>query len=185
MKIIVSFIFLIALNTKCSTVPRDIHGIPLCRIQPLDFYPKDHPYVNGENIGYYLAAERQKRAQILESEGARQSKINNAEAEKAKVVLNSEALYTDQVNRARGEAEAIALVAKATASSISTIAEAIQKKGGSDAVALKVAEQYIDAFSKLAKENNSVIVPSNMGDPGSMIAQALAIFKNVGKSTKE
>ncbi len=63
MKIIVSFIFLIALNTKCSTVPRDIHGIPLCRIQPLDFYPKDHPYVNGENIGYYLAAERQKREQ--------------------------------------------------------------------------------------------------------------------------
>jgi regulator of protease activity HflC (stomatin/prohibitin superfamily) len=132
-----------------------------------------------------VAAERQKRAQILDSEGSRQAKINNAEAAKAEVVLNSEALYTDQVNRAKGEAEAITLVANATATSIVTIAEAIQKKGGSDAVSLKVAEQYMAAFSNLAKENNTIIIPSNVNDPSSVVASAMAIFKQIGGKDKE
>ena len=72
------------------------------------------------------------------------------------------------------------MVANATATSIVTIAEAIQKKGGSDAVSLKIAEQYISAFSHLAKENNSIIIPSNINDPSSIVAQAMAIFKQIG-----
>lgn len=131
-----------------------------------------------------VAAERQKRAQILDSEGNRQAKINHAEGEKAQVVLNSEGAYTDQVNRAKGEAEALMLVADATAKSIETVAKAIEKTGGAQAVSLKVAEQYIDAFSKLAKENNTIILPSNMSDPSSFIAGAISIFDKIKTSGK-
>ncbi len=47
-------------------------------------------------------AERRKRAQILESEGARQSKINVEEGNKAGIILASEAAQQDSVNRAIG-----------------------------------------------------------------------------------
>ena len=123
-----------------------------------------------------VAAERQKRAEILQSEGLRQSKINMAEGQKQEVVLNSEAALTDQVNRAKGEAEAILAVADATAKGLELIAIATQKPGGENAMALRVAEQYVSAFEKLAKTSTTVLLPSNPGDAGSMVAQALTIF---------
>ena len=153
-------------------------GIQCMRYEIKDIQP---PQTVLQAMELQVAAERQKRAQILESEGNRQSKINNAEAEKAELVLNSEASYISQVNRAKGEAEAVTLVATATAESIEVVASAIQKKGGADAVSLKLAEQYILAFAKLAKENNTVIIPANIGDANSMVAQATAIFKHLGK----
>src|SRR6266480_2595768 len=54
-----------------------------------------------------VTAERSKRAEILESEGQRQSAINIAEGKKQSVILASEALRSEQINRASGEAEAI------------------------------------------------------------------------------
>jgi hypothetical protein len=54
---------------------------------------------------------------------------------------------------------------------------AIREPGGEDAVNLRVAEEYVAAFSNLAKTTNSVIVPANMGDMGSLIASAMTIVK--------
>ena len=123
-----------------------------------------------------VTAERSKRAQILESEGLRQSKVNIAEADKAQEVLASEAAKIDQINRAQGEAEAIITVAAATATGIEKIAGAIQKTGGSDAVALQLAEQYIEQFGKLAKESNTILLPANANDISGTVAQALTVF---------
>lgn len=116
-------------------------GIQCMRYEIKDIQP---PQSILKAMELQVAAERQKRVQILESEGNRQAKINHAEGEKAQIVLNSEASYTDQVNRAKGESEAIGLVATATAKSIETIAAAMQKTVGSEAVSLKIAEQYIN-----------------------------------------
>ena len=123
-----------------------------------------------------MAADRQKRATILESEGKRQAQINVAEGRKQEIVLQSEGALTDQVNRAKGEAEAILAVAEATAKGIEMVAASINKQGGSDAVALRIAEQYVGAFSKLAQESTTVLLPANANDAGSMVAQALTIF---------
>lgn len=131
-----------------------------------------------------VAAERQKRALILESEGKQQSQINIAEAEKRTVVLTSEAALTDQVNRAKGEGEAIITVAEATARGIERVATAILAKGGDQAVSLRVAEQYIEAFQKLAKQSNTLIIPANANDASSMIAQALTVFKSINPKDK-
>ncbi len=132
-----------------------------------------------------VAAERKKRAEILESEGERQSKINIAEADKQEVVLASEGAMTDQINRAKGEAEAILNVSEATARGIEMIAAAIVKQGGEDAVALKVAERYVEAFSKLAKEGTTILLPANANDAGGMVAQALAVFDTVRSGKAE
>ncbi len=130
-----------------------------------------------------MAADRQKRATILESEGKRQSQINVAEGKKQEVVLQSEAAMIDQVNRAKGEAEAIYAVAQATAKGIEEVAQAIVKTGGTEAVALKIAEQYVSAFSQLAKSSTTVLLPANASDAGSMVAQALTVFDSIRNKT--
>lgn len=126
-----------------------------------------------------VAAERQKRALILESEGKRQSQINIAEARKQEVVLASEAVLTEQVNHAKGQAEAILAIATANAAGIEKVAAAIGKAGGTDAVALKIAEQYVDAFRQLAKDSTTLLLPANANDAGSMVAQALTVFDTI------
>ncbi|KAI9876453.1 MAG: hypothetical protein M1830_006472 [Pleopsidium flavum] len=131
-----------------------------------------------------VTAERSKRAEILESEGQRQSAINIAEGRKQSVILASEALKSEQINMASGEAEAILLKAKATASGINAVAASIAqgKESAQGAVSLTVAEKYVDAFGKLAKEGTSVIVPGNVGDIGGMIASAMAVYGKVSES---
>jgi len=129
-----------------------------------------------------VTAERSKRAEILDSEGQRQSAINIAEGRKQSVILASEALKSEQVNVASGEAEAILLKAKATAEGIDAVAKSISQGGASahSAVSLSVAEKYVDAFGNLAKEGTAVVVPGNVGDIGSMIASAMAVYGKVG-----
>lgn len=118
-----------------------------------------------------VSAERSKRAEILESEGQRQSAINIAEGRKQSTILASEAIRAENINRASGEAEAILLRAKATAQGLEMIAHAIRSDGGKEAVGMGVAEKYVEAFGKLAKEGNAVVVPAGLGDMGGMIAQ--------------
>ncbi|ELR09759.1 hypothetical protein VC83_01177 [Pseudogymnoascus destructans] len=129
-----------------------------------------------------VTAERSKRAEILDSEGQRQSAINIAEGRKQSVILASEALRSEQINMASGEAEAILLKATATAAGIDAVANSIAtgKEAAQGAVSLSVAEKYVEAFGKLAKEGTAVVVPGNVGDIGSMIASAMAVYGQVG-----
>lgn len=136
-----------------------------------------------EDMQRQVSAERKKRASILESEGSRESAINVAEGQKTSTILASEARLLDQTNTAQGQAQAMFTVAEATAKSIERIAEAINKPGGHEAVSLKIAEQYVAAFGKLAKETNTILLPSNPGDPASMVATAMSIFDKVRTAT--
>lgn len=131
-----------------------------------------------------VTAERSKRAEILESEGQRQSAINIAEGRKQSVILASEALKAEQINMASGEAEAILLKAEATARGIDAVAQAIRhgESSAQNAVSLSVAEKYVEAFGRLAKEGTAVVVPGNVGDMGGMIASAMAVYGKVNES---
>lgn len=153
-------------------------GIQCMRYEIRDIKP---PTTVLKAMELQVAAERQKRASILDSEGKQQSQVNIAEAEKRQVVLNSEGMMMDQINRAKGQAEAILTVADATSKSIEVIAASIEKKGGKAAVGLRVAEKYVEAFKELAKKNNTVIIPANTNDSAGMITQALTIFDSITK----
>jgi regulator of protease activity HflC (stomatin/prohibitin superfamily) len=124
-----------------------------------------------------MRAEREKRATIAISEGDRQARINVAEGTKEEAIRNSEGEKMKRINEALGRAEEIKLVAEATAGGIRTIAMAIEEPGGSDAVNLRVAEQYIKEFGKLAKEGNTMIIPSNLSEVGGMVAAATSLIK--------
>ena len=125
-----------------------------------------------------MRAEREKRAVILTSEGTRDAAINTAEGAKQEVIKQSEARKLQQINEAEGEAAAIMSVATATAAGIRSVAEAIKVPGGYEAVQLRVAEQYIGQFGELAKKGNTIVLPANVADVGSMMALAM---KMVGK----
>src|ERR671911_600556 len=120
-----------------------------------------------------MRAEREKRAVILTSEGTRDAAINNAEGRKQETIKQSEARKTQQINEAEGQAAAITSVATATAAGIRSVAEAIKLPGGQEAVQLRVAEQYIGQFGELAKKSNTIVLPANVADVGSMIAMAM------------
>jgi regulator of protease activity HflC (stomatin/prohibitin superfamily) len=127
-----------------------------------------------------MRAEREKRAVILTSEGARDAAINNADGEKQQVIKASEAKKQQQINEAEGQAAAILAVADATAEGIRKVADAIGKPGGFEAVQLRVAEQYIGQFGELAKASNTLVLPANAADVGSMIALAMNVIRSQG-----
>ncbi|HSX26843.1 MAG TPA: stomatin-like protein [Chlamydiales bacterium] len=139
-----------------------------------------------------MTAERQKRARILESEGVRQSHINESEGQRQaqiniaegmreKIVLESEAAKVDRINRAKGEAEAIEALSLATSRGMERIAEALGHAGGEKAASLQIAEKYIEAFRQLAKEGNTILLPSNLQHPGSMIVEAMTLYETLKK----
>jgi regulator of protease activity HflC (stomatin/prohibitin superfamily) len=125
-----------------------------------------------------ITAEREKRALIASSEGRKQEQINIATGEKAAAIAKSEGDKQSQINNAQGEAAAVLTVAQATAEAIRKVAEAIQSPGGMEAVNLKVAERYVDAFGNLAKAGNTLIVPANLADVGSLISTAMTVVKS-------
>jgi regulator of protease activity HflC (stomatin/prohibitin superfamily) len=126
-----------------------------------------------------MRAEREKRAVILTSEGQRDAAINTAEGQKQQVIKASEATRQQQINEAEGQAQAILAVATATAEGIRRVADAIRTDGGMEAVQLRVAEQYVEQFGKLAKSTTSVIVPAGVSDVAGMIAAAMKVFGTV------
>jgi len=172
------------LNTNIVNAINDAAGkwgVQCMRYEIKDINP---PTTVLQAMELQMTAERHKRAQILESEGKRDAMVNVAEGDKREVVLESEAAMQDQINRATGQAEAIRQVALATADGIRDVAKAINEKGGNDAVSLRVAEQYVEAFSKLAKTSTTVLLPAATNDAGSMVAQAMTIFDSLKKDNK-
>jgi regulator of protease activity HflC (stomatin/prohibitin superfamily) len=125
-----------------------------------------------------ITAEREKRALIASSEGRKQEQINIATGEREAAIARSEGEKQAQVNIAQGEAGALLAVAEATAEAIRKVAAAIQSPGGMEAVNLKVAEKYVDAFSGLARTGNSLILPANLADVGSLVAAAMTVVKS-------
>ena len=125
-----------------------------------------------------ITAEREKRALIASSEGRMQEQINLATGEREAAIQQSEGERQASINRAQGEAEAIKAIADANAQAIARVAQAVELPGGIQAVNLKVAEKYVDAFAGIAKVGNTLIVPSNMADLSSLIAGAMSVVKS-------
>src|SRR6266542_3675536 len=124
-----------------------------------------------------MRAEREKRAVVLTSEGERDAAVNVANGKKQQVIKASEANRQQQINEAEGQAAAILAVAHATAEGLRKVAESIAAPGGVEAVQLRVAEQYVEQFGNLAKSGNTLVLPANLSDVGSMIALATSILR--------
>ncbi len=161
----------------CGTVDKasDPWGIKVMRYEIKSITP---PQTIRDAMEKQMRAEREKRAMIAESEGDRQARINRAEGEKQEAIALSEGEKLRRINEAEGRAKEITLIANATAAGLSSIADAISKNdGGAEAVNLRLAEQYIAEFGKLAKEGTTMVLPSNLADIASVLKVATSVIQ--------
>ncbi|MBP6117205.1 MAG: paraslipin [Neisseriaceae bacterium] len=165
-------------------------GVKVLRYEIKDLVP---PQEILRSMQQQITAEREKRARIAESEGrkleqinlatgSREAAIQESEGEMQAAINQSSGEKIAQVNKAEGEAQALRLVADATADAIRSIAEATRMPGGMEAVNLKVAEQYVEAFGKMAKEGNTLIMPANVADMAGLVSAGLQIVKGQSKA---
>ncbi len=184
-------------------VASDPWGVKISRYEVKNIQP---PQSIKDAMEKQMRAEREKRAVIAESEGTRQAKINEAagdkqeliarsegekqkrineaEGDRQELIARSEGEKQKRINEAAGKAAEIEMVAKATADGLRHISKAINEENGLDAVNLRIAEQYLNEFGKLASTNNSMIIPSNMADISSIIATATSVFKGTEKHSE-
>ncbi len=152
----------------------DPWGVKVTRYEVKNILP---PQSIKDAMEKQMRAEREKRAVIAESEGDRQAKINRAEGDRQEMIARSEGEKQKRINEAEGRAVEILKLAEATANGIREIAKSINEKGGVDAVNLRIAEQYLDQFGKLAKTNNSIIIPTDLADIAGVIKAAKSVIQ--------
>jgi len=155
----------------------DPWGIKVSRYEVKNISP---PQSIKDAMEKQMRAEREKRAQIAESEGDKQAKINRAEGEKQELIARSEGEKQRKINEASGKASEIEMIATATAIGIREIAKSINEDGGMNAVNLRIAEQYLTEFGKLAKTNNTMIVPADLSDIAGVISSITSVVKKPG-----
>jgi regulator of protease activity HflC (stomatin/prohibitin superfamily) len=122
-------------------------GVKITRIELKDIRP---PQDIVAAMTRQMKAEREKRASILESEGARQNAINVAEGQKQSQILEAEG----RKEAAYRDAEARERLAGAEAMATKLVSDAI-KDGSAQAINYFVAQKYVEAVSQFATSPNA------------------------------
>lgn len=148
--------------TRAIDEASEAWGTKVLRYEVKDITP---PASILEEMEKQMGAERQRRVAVTTSEGYRQAQINQAQGDREAQIL-----------RAQGSAESLTIEATARAEAIRRISEAINQEGGSAAVAQQLAEQYVTAFDKLAREGTVALLPGDASDVASMVAKAYTAF---------
>jgi regulator of protease activity HflC (stomatin/prohibitin superfamily) len=161
-------------------------GVKILRYEIKDIVPPDSVK---DALEKQMRAERERRAVVAESEGERQARINVSEGDRQEAINLSEAEKLKQINEAEGRAQEIRLIAEATAGGIREVASALSEPGGRDAVNLRVAEQWVTQFGQLAKTNNTMIVPAQLGDVATLVSTVMGSMETMandrGEQTKQ
>ena len=134
----------------------DPWGIKVMRYEIKDIQPSQDIVLTMEK---QMEAEREKRAEIVESSGGRDARINVSEGERQGAILMSEGERKKRINEAKGQAKEMELIATATANGIERVAKAIAKPGGSLAVKMRLTEQFIEDLGHVIDGANVSVLP--------------------------
>lgn len=150
-------------------------GVKVLRYEIKDLTP---PAVILQAMQRQITAEREKRAVVAASEGRKIEQINLATGAREAAIAKSEGEKQAQINQAEGQAAATLAVATATAEALRRVADAVSSPGGMSAVNFDIAQKYVDAFAKMAKEGNTLVVPANLSDLATLITSAMSMVKS-------
>jgi regulator of protease activity HflC (stomatin/prohibitin superfamily) len=172
-----------SLNTNIVAAINDAAapwGVQVLRYEIKDIIP---PSSVMEAMERQMKAEREKRAQVLESEGDRQAAINVAEGQKQAQVLAAEADKLEQILNAEGEAKAILQVAEAQAEALEIVGNAAKTEQGQKAIQFDLAKKAVEAKHAIAKESSVVLLPDSTTDANSIVAQAMTIINSLNNKS--
>lgn len=147
----------------------DQWGIECMRYEIKDILP---PKKIQHSMELQAEAERIKRSFILESEGKRQSMINNANSYKQAAVLQGE-----------GEAAKILNEARAVCESLDQISSAVRNDPSGANLKLKMTERYLDQMSNIMEKSKIIMLPKGNGE-GQSVAKLIASSMGVYGSMK-
>lgn len=145
-------------------------GIDCMRYEIKDIKPPDQIK---RSMELQAESERSKRSSILQSEGESRTKINIAEGNKRESILRGE-----------GDATKILQEAKSMCESLNSISGAINNsmKGGaheSEALNLRLTEQYLDAMGEIMGKSTILMTPPNQNGGTQSVAEILTMYKHI------
>ncbi len=147
----------------------DPWGIKVTRVEVKDIQPSKTVQ---NSMEAQMAAEREKRAAILKSEGEQQSNINEATGQARAQILRAEAEKQERILRAQGQAAAIKTIAD-TLNNNRLAVEALQ---------FILAQSYLDMGSKVGTSPNAKVV---FMDPNSIPGAVQGMLSMVPDSKSE
>jgi regulator of protease activity HflC (stomatin/prohibitin superfamily) len=149
----------------------DPWGIKVTRYEIRDITPT--PTVM-QAMEQQVRAEREKRAEVLNSEAERESRINVSKGERQEAINLSQGERQKRINEADGRAQAIEVVAEATADGIAEVAKAIGAPKGRQAVSLRIAEQFIQQLGEVLDSAETAVYPYDLAQLKSVLDSMLA-----------
>ena len=165
------------INTRLRAVLDDATnkwGIKVNRVELQDITP---PQTVLQAMEKQMQAERNKRAEILTSEGEKASAILKSEGEKTAIINRAEADKQREILRAEGLAQAKIKQAEAEAVAIERITEAVGKT--SNPASSLLAQKYIEMMRAVAdgKDNKVVYLPYEASNLMGSIGGIKDLFK--------
>jgi regulator of protease activity HflC (stomatin/prohibitin superfamily) len=139
----------------------DPWGIKVLRYEIKNITPSAHVV---HTLEKQMEAEREKRAEVTLANAEKDSTITMSEGERQADINLSEGEKQRRINVATGRAQEIQLLSAATAYSIERVAAAIGKPGGSDAVKMQIAEQFIDELGAILAGASISVVPAELAN---------------------
>lgn len=150
-------------------------GVRINRYEIVNISP---PQSVMESMEKEKRAQINKDAQISLSMGDKESRINRSIGLKEELINKSEGEKQKKINEAEGKAKEIESLAVATATGIAKVAESLNTQGGIDAMKLRISQNLIYQFTKLAKSNTEVVLPMDLTNFSASLENLLGLKKN-------
>ncbi len=133
-------------------------GIHILRFEIKNLIP---PESVRQSMEKQVTAERNRRAIVEKSVGAKQSLINTSEGQMTEMINRSEGEMQKRINEAQGRAQEILSIGVATAESITKVAQSLTSVGGKNAMKLELGQKYVSTLGQL-KTGSRVILSGNL-----------------------
>ena len=157
----------------------DPWGVKVKRVEMRDIIPSKGVK---EAMEAQMTAEREKRAEILRSEGNKEAVLNNARAQAESLVLDAKAKQEAVVLAADADAKKQQMLANANAEAALSIAKAIgENKYTEEALRLLLAKDWMKMGEEMAHAKAGSVLMVDPQSPASLVA-ALKQFQQADKS---